>query len=366
LSPRESRHHAGARAIQPTLLALGLFLLAPLVAEFLLGNLPLTALGSLLVLAPLYGGGALLIREAARRLGRGWPTLLAWALAYALLEEGIVTMSLFNPGYAGADLLATGFIPALGIGAPWTVQVLAMHTVWSIAVPIALVEALAGPRRAVPWLGRLGLTITAGLFAVGLALNTLISVALFQFVAAPLQLIGTGLLVLVLVASGLGFGRRSRPAPGAGRRPAPSPWLVGGISFVVSGIFRVLPLPGWWSRHWIGDWPPWLLVGLVALLAVGTSAAVVAWSRRRGWGEAHRLALAGGALLTYAWAALPQRPVLPADPTVDLIGNAVFAAGAVALLVVAARRQAAGCENASVPVVATQSEAGRTMGEGRC
>jgi hypothetical protein len=77
--------------------ALGLFFLAPLVAEFLLGNLPITALFLLVILAPMYGGGALLIRETARRAGRGWPTLVVLALAYGVLEEGIATMSLFNP-----------------------------------------------------------------------------------------------------------------------------------------------------------------------------------------------------------------------------------------------------------------------------
>ncbi|WP_432834180.1 hypothetical protein [Dactylosporangium sp. CA-092794] len=47
--------------------AAGLFFLAPLVAEFLLGNLPITMLFALVALAPMYGGGALLIRELARR-----------------------------------------------------------------------------------------------------------------------------------------------------------------------------------------------------------------------------------------------------------------------------------------------------------
>jgi hypothetical protein len=33
------------------------------------------------VLAPMSGGGALLIREVARRAGRGWPTVLLLAAA---------------------------------------------------------------------------------------------------------------------------------------------------------------------------------------------------------------------------------------------------------------------------------------------
>ena len=51
--------------------ALALFITAPLVAEFLLGNLPIKLLSALIVLGPLYGGGALLIREWVRRTGRG-------------------------------------------------------------------------------------------------------------------------------------------------------------------------------------------------------------------------------------------------------------------------------------------------------
>ena len=93
--------------------AVGLFFLAPLVAEFLLGNLPITLLPALVLLAPLYGGGALLIREATRRAGRGVPTMLVLGVGYGLLEEGIATQSLFNPHYVGADLLSVGYVPWL-------------------------------------------------------------------------------------------------------------------------------------------------------------------------------------------------------------------------------------------------------------
>jgi manganese transport protein len=67
-----------------------LYLLAPLVAEYLLGDFPVTRLPLLFVLAPVYGGAALLIREVTRRAGRGWPTILLLALAFGLLLEGVV------------------------------------------------------------------------------------------------------------------------------------------------------------------------------------------------------------------------------------------------------------------------------------
>jgi hypothetical protein len=53
-------------------------------------------LSSLAALAPMYGGGALLIREIVRRKGRGWPSIILLALAYGILGEGIATESLFN------------------------------------------------------------------------------------------------------------------------------------------------------------------------------------------------------------------------------------------------------------------------------
>jgi hypothetical protein len=52
--------------------AAGLFVLSPLVAEFLLGNIAIDAWYALPIIAPLYGGGAVVVRETARRLRGGW------------------------------------------------------------------------------------------------------------------------------------------------------------------------------------------------------------------------------------------------------------------------------------------------------
>ena len=142
-------------------MALGLLLLAPTVGEYLLGNIPISQYGDVLFLLPLYGAGALLVRESARRLGRGWPTIVLLAAAYAVIEEGPVDQMIFNPGYLGLPSFA-GYaeIPGLGISGSLLLWSLALHTVWSICVPIALVEAF-DPTPTLPWLGRLGLVVTA-------------------------------------------------------------------------------------------------------------------------------------------------------------------------------------------------------------
>lgn len=62
--------------------AVGLFFLSPFVAEFLLGDIGIDKLAIGLVLAPFYGGGAILVREASRRRSGGWPAILLLGFAY--------------------------------------------------------------------------------------------------------------------------------------------------------------------------------------------------------------------------------------------------------------------------------------------
>src|SRR5688500_16626641 len=64
----------------------GLLVLSLISAEYLIGygdstDRPLELLAGLLVLAPLYGTVAVLIREITRRTGRGWPTILLLSAA---------------------------------------------------------------------------------------------------------------------------------------------------------------------------------------------------------------------------------------------------------------------------------------------
>lgn len=316
--------------IRRVLPAVGLFFLAPLTAEFLLGNIPITVLYLLPMFALLYGSGAILVREVARRRGWGWPTMLTWALAYGVLEEGVTTQSLFNPNYAGQHLLRPGYVHALGMGVPWTLFVLTLHTVWSIGVPIAITETVARTRSTTPWLRRPGLAVTTVLFVIGVLATTAVSIGADPFVASAGQFVGAGIAIVVLVALGVLLGVRGRGPRTELTRSAPNPWFLGAGSLVAASAFMLLSL-----GNGVG---PWVSVVIAVALYAAAVVAIGYCSRLRGFGAAHRLALAGGALLTYAWHAFPQVPVFPASPTADLVGNAVFAAGAVALLVVAVLR----------------------------
>jgi hypothetical protein len=314
---REPHSMSFPRRIAPVV---GLFFLAPLVAEFLLGNLPITVLPAVLLLAPMYGGGGLVIREVTRRAGRGVPTMLVLGVAYGLLEEGIATQSLFNPHYAGLDLLHPGYIPWLGIGVPWTLFVLTLHAVGSTTVPIVLVELCTSARRTTPWLQRPGLIIAAVLYVVGLAANTAFQLSIDPFVAAPAQLISAVVLAGLVVLVAFRLPRRSG-LPGT----VPAVWVVGLAVLVAGVLIEVAPLTG------IG----------IAIVEVVLAVLGARWVIRGAWTPRHTLAAAAGALLTYAWHSFPEQPVLPASTTVDLAGNAIFTIGALLLIGMAWRRTAA-------------------------
>jgi hypothetical protein len=312
--------------LKRSLPAIGLFFLAPLIAEFLLGDLPITFLPALIVLAPMYGGGALLIREVTRRTRRGWPTILVLALAYAIFEEAFTTQTLFNPNYLHLNLhlLEPAYIPALGISVWWTLFVLTLHTVWSISVSIALAEALTPARATEPWLGAIGLTVTALLFALGAAASTGTTLKQDPFHASIAQFVWSAVFCLAAIAAAFLLPRGAESRVHA---IAPTPWLPGAAALIAGSVFITAP------KEW-----GWSAVAIYLVLDAAMIALVSRWSRSDGWGALHRLALAGGAALAYAWHAFIQAPAVGKADAVDRVGNAVFAAGLIVLLSVAARR----------------------------
>lgn len=311
--------------------ALGLFFLAPIVAEFLLGNMPISMLGLMAILAPVYGGGALLIRETVRSTGRGWPSILVLGLAYGILEEAFLDQTLFNPDFLSLHLhlLAPAYLPALGIGAWWTIFVLTLHTVWSVSVSIALAEALAPSRTETPWLGNIGLAIVAVLFALACTAMTLNSIRMdaHHFVASHSQFTWSAIACVGLIVIALSLPRRAR-ADSAGT--IPSPWLLG-IAALASGlVFLFVP------QRWA-----WSAVAIYLLLDIVWIAMILRWSARRAWKRLHPLAMAGGAAMAYGTHAFFETPAVGgAVSAVTRIGNAVFLCAVLAVIAIGVRRTA--------------------------
>lgn len=307
---------------------IALFFIAPLVAEFLLGDLPIDMLVSLSILAPLYGGGALLIREVVRRTGGGWPSIVVLGSAYALFEEAFTTQTLFNPNYLHLNLhlLQPAYIAPLGIGVWWTMHVLTLHTVWSISVSIALAESLVPERATTPWLGRAGLAVTVVLFLLGAAASTAITLKFDPFVASKSQFAIAALFCAIPVVVSFRLPRRATWHTAGS---APRAWLPAIAALLSGSIFLLVP------RQWA-----WATVGIYVVLYLSMIALIRRWSHSAGWTQLHRLALAGGAASAYAWHAFIQTPAVGKGGTVDRIGNAIFASALIAVLIIAARRNA--------------------------
>jgi hypothetical protein len=306
--------------------ALALVFTAPLVAEFLLGNLPVKMLPALIVLAPMYGGGALLIRELVRRTGRGWPSILVLGMAYAILEEAFTTQSLFNPNYLKLNLglLAPGYIPTLGMGAWWTLWMLMVHGIWSISTPIALIEACVPDRARTPWLGRVGMGVAGLVFLFGVVATTAIGYRQDHYMASKVQFVGAAVafVVLIVVAFRMPVSRRE-----AGDRSAPSAWILGGISLVLASAAMLVPMGWGWGAVAA-------LLGLDAAMLI----VVLVWMRMGAMTLAHQLALGAGAALAYGWHAFLQHPAVGQLDASVRVGNAVFLAGAMGLIWLGAKR----------------------------
>jgi hypothetical protein len=150
--------------IPPTLT---LFLLSPAIAELLSGSAPpiefFNPLG-FVILASLYGSGAILARELTLRWGKGYLSLLLLGAAYGVIEEGLMVKSFFDPAWPDLGVLGV-FGRWMGINWVWVEMLIIYHAVFSITIPVLLVELAFPSQRKERWVGSRAL----GGFAILLA-----------------------------------------------------------------------------------------------------------------------------------------------------------------------------------------------------
>jgi hypothetical protein len=295
-------------------------------AEFLLGDQYLSGLAGapqqiamILLFTAFYGGSAMVIRELTRRRGRGWPTIMLLALAFGLVEEGLITQSLFDPNYLGQHLLDYGFVPWLGTAPPWAVFVLTLHVVWSMSAPIAVAEALFDGPRPEPWLGRVGLSVAGGLAILGALATFAVSYASGHFLARPELLVASLVLAVVAVVVAL----RLPVRPVRGPRPV-LPALIVGLA--LSTAFQL-------TRHLLPARLPAYAVTLILLVLLAL--AVLAATR----GRLDVLGLALGALVTYGWVGLANAARTGSPAIVEQVILVILSLATGAVTVVRRRRR---------------------------
>ena len=251
-----------------------LALLTPGIPEYLSSSSPLLALVvnpawffvGLAINVGQYTAGALLVREALIRWGKGWPSGALLALAYGVTEEGLGDNTLFRSTHGGDGVLGH-FGRYLGVNWLWSCGVLTYHVIFSIGLPILLLGLALPATRGRSLLGRRGIVV--GLASVGATTfaEQLLVLKAFDFWMGVPLLVGS----LATIAA-LTIAARSLPASRAEPRRVASPatpFTYGAVGFFLfPALFAVEYGPARWPEAAL----PALVVELIviALFVLGT------------------------------------------------------------------------------------------------
>ncbi len=264
-----------------------LFFLAPAIGELLSGSSPPAEFFNpivLLIQAALYGSGALLIRELRVRWNKGWPTVLALGVAYGIVEEGLLVKSFFDPNWVDLDLLGT-YGRWNGVNWVWCEHLTIYHTIFSIAVPILLLDLLFPALQKERWLSRRGM--------IGFALLLLADVLFGFFFLTAYRPPWGPYLGAALLAGALVWLAWRLPAqwgmPQEKAVPRPLLFALAGFGLTLAVFFVAWGLPALSAPVGI------TLAALPAIVALAAWG-IPAMSRGGAWGEPHQLALAAGGL----------------------------------------------------------------------
>ena len=143
------------------IIILFLLLTSPFLGEMLSGSAPpvewLNPISALIIIV-FYGTGTLLMWEARARWNLGW-SIVFLAIAYGIVEEGIMMQSFFNHNHADLGELAR-YGMFFGVQWPWTIMLIIYHASISTLIPISLAGFLWPESKFHPLLGKKGLIIT--------------------------------------------------------------------------------------------------------------------------------------------------------------------------------------------------------------
>ncbi len=168
--------------LRPRVPVLALLLLAPTIPELLTGSTPVSELAydplqfaiSFAGIVGLYGTGALLIREFAVYYRKGWASILLLGAAYGIAEEGLAVHTFFEPaGLAPVDALGA-YGHAFGVNWLWALGLTGFHAVYSIALPILLVQLFYPQVRDARWLDRGAVAVVAAIYVFEVALFSVV------------------------------------------------------------------------------------------------------------------------------------------------------------------------------------------------
>src|SRR5262245_39580711 len=131
----DAPHRPTTSGFQRVLPALTLMVLAPLVAEVLPGATRISSIFVLPIEILVWGGGAVMIRFAVRRLRLGWVNMLLLALALSAAEELLIQKTSLAP--LVIKLKGVEYARAGGVNYVYLLWALLYETLFVVFIPVA-------------------------------------------------------------------------------------------------------------------------------------------------------------------------------------------------------------------------------------
>jgi hypothetical protein len=311
-----------------------LLLAAPLIAEVLPGYTRVSV--APFVLAPeiaVWGGGALLIRDAVGRAGRGWPSIILLGVALAVAEECVIQQTSLAPL---VGLASVEYGRAFGVNWVYLLWALAYEAVFVVVVAIALTEEFFPRWRDSLWLGKwptlaVAVALLVGAFVAWFAWTQMARTRVFHLpeYAPPAEAILTALIVIVVL--GVVALRVLPPASSGHASEPPSAWVAGLVAFVLALPWPLVLVLAYGAAPEV---PPAL--AMVVGLAWLSAALLLAWRADYDqWPALARRAAILGALLAMM---LGGFATFTNPSPIDLIGKIVLNLLAVLIVVRLIRR----------------------------
>jgi len=315
--------------------ALTLVFLAPFIAEVLSGATKTSVIFALVPEMLVWGCGALLIREAVRRWGGGWPSLLMLGLALSIAEEFIVQQTSLAPlPFPGVN---AAYGRMWGVNWLYLLFMLGYESVWVVLIPVQVTELFYRERREELWLRTRGMIIAAVLFLLGsrMAWYAWIKRVRPMVFHVPAYHPATVTVLAGLAAMAV-LGVEAWLIRGTGRvvasRSAPPAWVAGLVALVLGLPWYLLLSPNFSpSSH--------TRFPFQAVLAAGVAWAAIVyllfrrWTASPQWSDLHRWWLAfAGTLVCMVAGFLGSSHWLRVDFYGKIVFNVIAVAGLVLLL----------------------------------
>ena len=194
-----------------------------------------------IIITLLYGGGALLIREARIRWDLGW-SIIFLAIAYGILEEGLLMQSFFNQNHEDLNELSKyGYW--LKTHWPWTIELIIYHATISTLIPILITDLVFPKVKNQPFLNKGGMItfiilITLETLAIGATIIVAGRDMADPYIADPIVL---GVCALVMFMSiYLAYHYRSKRSVDTKARLL-NPFKLGLYAFLMAACVLLLP-----------------------------------------------------------------------------------------------------------------------------